>query len=346
MPQPPRTTPAAQQDREPAWLLLVHELPARPSNARVKTWRRLQSLGAVAVKDSVYVLPNTPQSREDFEWMAAEITGMKGQATLFAANQIEDAGREDLVALFQRARQRDYIEMAGAARALLRAARREGRGSRAAQALRERLSRVAEIDFFSAPGRDAAFAAVEALQQRMERRAGRAAGISKAEEGSMKGKFQNRTWVTRPRPGIDRMSSAWLIRRFVDPQARFAFAEKPKAGSPALPFDMYGVEFGHQGNHCTFETLAGRFSIVHPAVKQMGEIVHDLDLKEDRYGRPESVAVGRMVEGLRLMYRNDRELLEQGITMMEALFQSLAGSSSKGSAGQMRRARNRTHARR
>ena len=119
------------------------------------------------------------------------------------------------------------------------------------------------------------------------------------------------------------MSSAWLIRRFIDPKARFRFAEKPPGGK-AVQFDMYGVEFGHQGQNCTFETLVARFGVADTAVKRIAQIVHDLDLKEERYGTPEGPAVGRMVEGLRQMYADDHELLEQGITMMESLYRSLS----------------------
>ena len=151
-------------------------------------------------------------------------------------------------------------------------------------------------------------------------------------------RFRQRTWVTRPRPGIDRMSSAWLIRRFIDPKARFRFAEKP-AGA-AVPFDMYGVEFGHQGDHCTFETLVARFGIANPAVKRLAQVVHDLDLKEERYGLPEGPALGRMVEGLRRMYTDDGELLERGMTLMEALYQSFeARRVIRGSRRGPRRAR-------
>ena len=134
--------------------------------------------------------------------------------------------------------------------------------------------------------------------------------------------YRNRIWLTRPRPGVDRMSSAWLIQRFIDPKAKFTFAEKPKEGAKSIPFDMYGVEFSHHGDACTFETLASRFAVKDSGVKRLARIVHNLDLKDDKFQAPEAVAVGAMVEGLRKMYGNDGQLLQEGIKMFEALYRS------------------------
>ena len=135
-------------------------------------------------------------------------------------------------------------------------------------------------------------------------------------------RYKNKVWVTRPRPGVDRMASAWLIRRSVDAKAAFTFRAKPRESE--IPFDMYTGDFGHQGDRCTFETLAARFAVHDDAVLQIGQIVHDLDMKEARYHRPEAPAIGRLVEGLRQLHKNDSELLEHGIEMFEALARSFS----------------------
>lgn len=135
-------------------------------------------------------------------------------------------------------------------------------------------------------------------------------------------KFHSRRWVTRPRPGVDRMASAWLIRRFIDAEARFGFVDRPADAPQAIPFDMFGVEFSHQGNRCTFETLAERFGVEKPGVEWLGRIVHDLDLKDGKYAVPEAASVGRLIDGLQQLHRDDSELLEQGMTMFEALYRS------------------------
>lgn len=309
------------------WLLLAYQLPVRPSNARVRTWRRLQRLGAVAVKNSVYVLPNSPQAREDFEWVKAEIQAMKGEASVFAADAIDGQTNDEIAGAFRRARQQDYEAIrreAESLRAGLRRAGPRGRPARltqAARALGERLARVEAADSFQAPGRAAALEATEQLHRLL-------AGERQSEGQQQRGgqldmqAYQQRIWITRPRPGIDRMGSAWLIRRFIDRRATFRFAEKPPEGKRAVPFDMYGVDFSHHGGECTFETLVRRFRMDDPALKWLGRVVHQLDLKDENEPLPESVAVGRMVEGLRQMYSDDHELLEQGIRMFEALYQS------------------------
>ena len=132
------------------------------------------------------------------------------------------------------------------------------------------------------------------------------------------------TWVTRPRPGVDRMASAWLIQRFIDPQARFAFADQPPSGDrKRIPFDMFGVEFGHHGERCSFEVLRDHFAIDDAGIRHLAKIVHDVDLKDERYGPPEAPIVARMVEGLRATYSDDAELLQHGMAMFAALYESL-----------------------
>lgn len=332
LPSPPRA------NREPAWLLLVYQLPVSPSNARVKTWRRLQKVGALAVRNSVYVLPNSAQAREDLEWIKAEIVSMKGQATLFAADGVDSLSGEEIVAAFRAARQQEFEAIRREASRLPAASRRtrtvqparRRRLERAARLLRERWSETAVIDFFGAPGRDEAAAAVEEVEQQLVGTLSSAAGGSQAGDVLKPEGFRDRVWATRPRPGIDRLASAWLIRRFIDPRAEFRFAKELDLAADAVPFDMFGAEFSHQGDNCTFETLAERFGIASPAVEWLGRIVHDLDLKDERYGVPEAAAIGRLVDGLRQVYQDDTALLEHGVTMFEALYRSFPSSLAQG----------------
>jgi hypothetical protein len=299
----------------------------------VKTWRRLQKLGALPVRNSAYALPNSPQAREDFEWVKTEIAALGGQATVFAAEAADPVSHDELVAGFRAARSREYASLLADTEKARRAARTRkrvgtpGRGSeREFGRLRERLAAIQALDFFHASGRDEAEAALAALDRE---RKGEHEMSTAAGEGRLRAAdFRNRLWVTRPRPGVDRMSSAWLIRRFIDSRARFVFAAAPGGHPKAVPFDMFGVEFGHQGNACTFETLVRLFGLATPAVRRVAQIVHDLDLKDAKNEPEEAAAVGRMVEGLREMHGRDSELLARGMEMFEALYRSFSGEGA------------------
>jgi hypothetical protein len=331
----PRTRPDSRYDAtrpraaaEPRrWLLLVHQLPAKPSNLRVRTWRRLQQLGAVAVKQAVYALPDSPSAREDFEWLKTEIEAAGGQASVFAADAVDTWSNDELADEFRRAREQDYralsgdIERALTAASRKRAPRRSRRAAgRIVDAVRRRLIAIEAIDFFGSAGRDRAATLVSDLQRALTgSQESVAAGAAASERSDS---FRARMWVTRPRPGIDRMGSAWLIKRFIDRDARFAFADQPPRSDDAVPFDMFGVEFSHRGEWCTFETLVHTFGIADAAVDRLAAIVHDLDLKDHRFGAPDAATVGAMVEGLQALQADDHALLEQGMTMFAALYLS------------------------
>lgn len=305
------------------WLLLVYQLPARPVSARVKAWRRLQQLGAVAVKNSVYALPNRAEAREDFEWVRAEIVATGGQATVFHASTIDSVSSDDLRETFRRERQNDYRAVVQTLDKLSRTAggkrRRHPRAlAKALRACRERLAAVESLDYFGARGREEARAALARLEDLAARRASTTRDQSPALDPAA---FRHRRWLTRPRPGIDRMASAWLIRRFIDPHATFAFGEPGTRRKPGtLTFDMFEGDFTHEGGRCTFEVLRERFGLSDPRIDDLAELVHDLDLKDGRYGRAEAPVLGALVEGLRELHDRDEPLLEHGITLFEALY--------------------------
>ncbi len=246
------------------WLLFVHQLPASPSNLRVRTWRRLQQIGAAPVKQAVYVLPNTPAAREDFEWLTTEVKGAGGDASVFAADSVDAFSDDALVEEFRRARQEAYGALAREIERVLSRMNitRRPRGTRApavhrlVEVFRGRLSALERIDFFGSAGRDRVISLVAQLEERA-RPASTSKGVASAAGFADVTSYRRRVWVTRPRPGVDRMGSAWLIRRFVDPEARFGFAVDRNSlpEGDTIPFDMFGVEFTHRGEDCTFETL-------------------------------------------------------------------------------------------
>ena len=324
---------ASTQKSSRTWLLFVHQLPPTPSNLRVQTWRRLQQFGAIPRKQSVYVLPDTPTTREDFEWLTTEVKAAGGDAEVFIATTADSWTNDALVEEFRRARQDAYTSLAGEIeRALQRvASKRRGRGKRAPSAnrlrdsFRQRLAAVERTDFFGSAGRDRTVQLLAEFESRMESRAGRQESSSRTPSPGNVDDYKGRLWVTRPRPGVDRMSSAWLIRRFIDPQARFAFADdRSLVQEGAVAFDMFGVEFSHHGDHCTFETLCSVFGIDDEAVTRIAAIVHDLDLKDGRFAPAEAPTVDAMIEGLQLANSDDDRLLSEGMTLFESLYRSFA----------------------
>lgn len=314
----------------PDWLVLVHQLPATPSNLRVRVWRRMQQIGAIALKQAVWVLPNLATTREDFEWLRAEIEGFGGQATVLTAQTLEGGAHESLVDEFRKHREDAY-------RALLKdvarvdAQIRRRRPSaprfdrRVTQSFRDRLAAIDRIDYFGSAGRDA----VLTLIQQVERPGKGAAKETPDKMGAESGPDgeSGRLWVTRPRPGVDRMASAWLIRRFIDSSARFGFVpDRASAPHGSVPFDMFGVELTHRGDRCTFEVLCEAHRLQEPAIAEIATIVHDLDLKDGRFGAEAAPTVGSLIDGLQLAQPDDHTLLEEGMRLFEALYLSLARS--------------------
>jgi hypothetical protein len=317
-----------------AWVLLIYQLPSRHSPARVKVWRRLQRIGAVLLKNSAWAMPESDEAREDLEWLKAEIVNSGGEAMVLVGHAPQQAAEDEIVAAFRDARAKDLEALRKDASDLLerwsrrssgRSSERSGGAKGEAQTLRrirERAGELDAIDFFRSPASDEVAQLVAQLERHARR--GQAMKSSSETDGATLAvkDFKKKVWVTRPRPGVDRMASAWLIRRAIDPNATFVFRTKPRGSE--IPFDMYTGDFGHHGERCTFETLAGRFALRDPAVAAIAQIVHDLDMKEARYNRPEAPAVGKLVEGLRQMHKDDGALLEQGMAMFEALSRSFA----------------------
>ena len=304
------------------WLLLVHQLPATPSNLRVRTWRRLQALGAIPLKQTAYVLPDSPESREDFEWLRVEIESSGGEAVILAAEHLGAEAEAALVEEFRRHRQTAYAGLAAELQRLRpkSGARRRPLPLRDLARYRERFNAIERIDFFGSAGRDRVVSLLSALESR--RGHDNKTPASETDAGKQ---YQGRLWVTRPRPGVDRMASAWLVKRFIDATATFDFVTDAKtAPANAVAFDMYGAGFGHQGDRCTFETLVSRFAIKDQSVARLAGVVHDLDLKDGKFGALEAGTLGAAIDGLQMSCVDDHRLLEQGIILFEAMYRSFA----------------------
>ena len=316
---------------ESPWLMLIHQLPAKPAYARVKVWRRLQALGAVTVKGSVYALPANSETREDFAWLAKEIVESGGEAIVCEAALVEGLSDAELQALFDKARDEDYLRLAAEARELV--ARLGDQPSDDALAeiasqtarLRKQLDSVVAIDFFGAEGREPVQGLVSGLEAALKQEDA-AVTDSKPSVSTGTG-LTDRTWVTRQGVQVDRIASAWLIRRFIDRGARFKFVPgKGYAAAPGeLRFDMFEGEFTHKGDRCTFEVLIDHAGLADPALRAIAEIIHDIDLKDDKYGREEVAGVRSLIAGIAASSTDDEQRLARGSALLDDLYSSFVG---------------------
>jgi hypothetical protein len=303
---------------ETPWLLLVFSLPAGRASQRVEVWRKLQRFGAIALGNSGYLLPNQPANRERFEWLATAIRNYRGDASVVEVRAIDNLSHPQLVGKFRESSTRSYqallrdLQRISASPAARRSAAKINR-------LRQRFQEIAAIDFFGSSLRGR----VETLMDRAQTEKAvpsPAAPLSPQDRKTYRG----RTWVTRPRPHVDRVHSAWLIRRYVDPKAKFAFAKEGQVPRGGVPFDMYQGGFGHRGEDCTFETLVKQFGIRDRRVRVMAQIVHDADLSDEKFGRTEGLGINQVLRGWDRQGLSDRELLKRGMILVEGLYQSLA----------------------
>lgn len=305
----------------PGWLLLLYTLPARQTAGRVNLWRKLKKVGACPLKTSGHVLPDEPAHLERFQWLVQQVRDEGGEATLARVASIEGLAHQDLVQLFNDARARDYATLVKPLNAFI-AAHRKKPGPDFADTL-EKLQRqfqeVRAIDYFTCPaGLD-----VEMLLQRAA-----ALATPRTKPGGRLDpkRYQRRTWLTRPHPEIDRVGSAWLIARFIDTRATFVFASHPSAHPDAIPYDMMDVEFTHHGDDCTFETFLKRFALADPALRRIGEMIHDADLEDGKFQRPECTGLDLLFKGWTRLGQSDAGLLERGFACFDALYAALLKS--------------------
>lgn len=318
-------------DARVRWLLLIHQLPAKPAYARVKVWRRLQALGAVTVKGSVYALPANGETREDFAWLAKEIVESGGEAIVCEAALVEGLSDSGLQALFDAARDEDYARIAGEARDIGARLVTDAPDNVLAEAtthtarLRKQLDAIVAIDFFGAEGRATAEGLVSELEAALNQE-GEAMQDAKTAATPPPSSLKERVWVTRQGVQVDRIASAWLIRRFIDPGARFKFVPgtgyKPHPGE--LRFDMFEGEFTHLGDRCTFEVMLGHAGLADPALRAIGEIIHDIDLKDGKYGRAEAAGVRSLIDGIAASSNDDDQRLARGAALLDDLYSSFS----------------------
>ena len=304
-------------------LLLLVGVPPTPSSLRVRVWRRLRSLGAVPLKRSAYLLPDTPDRYEDFQWLAQEIQRDGGDATLVRVQQIENISPAEVLQIFHAPRDEDYKHLAARYRKLLQSLDRKTAST--STRTHEELARLAKehqrvraIDYFGG-------AEVRRLEEAIAMRTRRPESARPAPAPTLDlTKLRGRRWVTRPRPHVDRIASAWLIKRFIDPEAVFVFAPPAEFPKDAIAFDAPGVELSHHGEDCTFETFVKRARLRDRRLARLAEVIHEADLRDGKYPHEEARGIDVAIRALLAASPDDHQVLAQGMAMFEGLYVTTA----------------------
>jgi hypothetical protein len=344
-----------------SWILLIHQLPPKPTNLRVRIWRKLQKLGAIVIKNSVYVLPFNDKTHEDFQWLKQEIESAGGDALVFRAGAVEGATDEEIISGFRKARDEEYELVAADLDGLTGTINEQKRGGHFSagrvagyeaelERLHKDLERAVAIDFFDAPGRliavrayERCLAALRATQSRSERLA--KTRSKKSAELDLR-QYQGQRWVTRRNLFIDRLASIWLIKQFIDKRPRFYFVSEGETVEGGIRFDMYGAEFTHRGEDCTFETMVNRFGLGdNAALKEIAEIVHDIDLKDNKFNRLEAPGLSAVIKGLAEILKDDRKLFQQCNPIFDGLYESFNQEAKQAAKKRPRERQTRDRAR-
>jgi hypothetical protein len=312
------------------WIFLVYQMQALKSRERVKVWRLTKKIGAVLYRNSVYVLPYSEERLEDFQWLCQQIKDSRGEASVFTSESQDENEDRILRTLFERSREEAYSATLRSAKDLLERIRRVKQQKQLSEPFLKKLTkeqkRLAEsftdierIDFFSAAIAKEVRSTLELIANHLTSSQSRHESLELPKHYSLKA-FRGKVWATRENIHIDRLCSAWLILRFIDPKAKFAFAPESRLPKEAIPFDIFGAEFSHHGEDCTFETLLKSFQLKDRALNAIGEIVHEIDMKDCKFGRPESTGLDVVVRALSDFLKDDQKVLEVGLTILDALY--------------------------
>lgn len=325
-----------KKDNELSWLLFFYSLPSQPTKNRMTIWRRLLKAGVLFFKGSVYILPHTEENREFFTWLVSEVTSLKGEASYVSVDMMETDDDREIIALFNRQREAAYQSVLSEIEEIERRiiSMKMGGDSLDRNKLVKRIRKVQrdfdeikKIDFFSSQQGIETGARLEKIVKALNGLIGPPSAQHTLTITPVRREdFQNKIWATRKRPFVDRFASAWLIKKFVDKKASFSFIDEKDLngiGKDMILFDIRGGRFTHAGNLCTFEVLMKSFNIKNKALKKIAEIVHELDMKDDKFRNPEAKGIEDILLGIRKTAKDDYESLEKGIAIFEMLYQSM-----------------------
>jgi hypothetical protein len=310
-----------------AWLAFSYSLASqRASSARVGVWRRLQQLGTLSLKNGLYVLPEAEEHLEAFQWLAQQVQESNGEATIIRVDRFEGMTDAQLMDLFRAGCREKYEHLDREVALLGKRLQRPGKKDTASlgrqlKKLERQCEDIARLDFFDSPHGQQIMGRIRQLKLMYSRRNAEHLSPPKLPTAVVS-EYQDRTWVTRPRPHVDRLACAWFIRQYVNPKATIRYSTQPR--NDEVRFDMRGAEFGHHGSLCTFETMVHRFGLSDPALNVLGEIVHEVDLRDGLYAHAETIGVDAILRGWLLDKLSDEDLERHGIVLFQGLYKSIA----------------------
>lgn len=313
------------------WLILTATLPTHPSGLRVRVWRALKATGAASLREGVYVLPATAPSAAALRAIEAQVIEAGAQAHLLEVRARDEAQEQAFRALFDRAEH--YAEWMASARQARKSIGRlaEAPLRKALRTLEQQLLQIQAGDFFPGPAQQAAARAFAELAREIELHLSPGEPASQASEVEPRdaADFQGRTWATRKRPWVDRLATAWLVRRFIDRQPKFVWlSDVKKCPKRAVGYDFDGATFTHVGERVTFEVVARAFGLdASPAIRRLGELVHYVDVGGP--ARDEAPGLELLVRGLQAQHADDDALLQAACALFDTLHAALQASDER-----------------
>lgn len=319
------------------WLLFIYKVPSKPVNKRMKIWRKLIKAGAIQFKGAAYLLPHNEDHYEFLDGLVSEVSSLGGEAALIKADHVENIEDNDLITLFNHQRKNDYkvpekslqnLKVKVYSMQMGSMLHNVGQLKSKFNCCLKEYEEIKKRDFFSSEVGNALYSEIRMLQKRLDEitrdntdHAPHAITPRKIND------YKGRTWVTHPGPFVDRMATAWLIKRFIDSEAQFEFAgeeDLDRLQKNMVSYDVRNGEVTHVGDMCTFEVLLSTFDLKEKRLKKIAKIVHDLDIKDGKYTPAEAKGLENILLGIRKSTQNDKEALEKGINIFEMLYTALA----------------------
>jgi len=325
----------SKTSNDQGWLLFFYTLPSKPARNRMTIWRKLLKAGTLPFKGSVYMLPNTEEHHEFLTWLVSEVISMKGEGSFVHVDKIETDNNQKIINSFNQDRGNDYQRILKELDEIERkiTSTRIGGASQDKKNIACQIRKcqrdfedIRKIDFFiSQRGRE--------VGRRLDKIITTLNSLSGTERENHAGTiaaartedYQHKTWATRKRPFVDRFASAWLIKKFIDRYASFVFVDEKDIDNIAkdiIPFDIRGGTFTHAGALCTFEVLMKSFGLKDKTLRKIAEIVHELDIRDDKFRTLEAKGIEDILSGIRKTIKDDHEALEKGMAVFEMLYAS------------------------